>query len=106
MPKLGMREVRRAQLIGATLRTIDEAGLSGTTLASVAQSANISTGIVSHYFGDKDSLLKAIIRHVLRDLSTATARPAARDRRREFRCDPGQRARDENLARVLVAEHA
>ncbi len=88
MPKLGMREVRRAQLIEATLRTIDEAGLPGTTLASVAQRANISTGIVSHYFGDKDGLLEATMRHVLRDLSTATAR-----RRRAARNDPRARLR-------------
>ncbi len=74
MPKLGMREVRRAQLIEATLYTIDEAGLPGTTLAPVAQRANISTGIVSHYFGDKDGLLEATMRHVLRDLWLATSR--------------------------------
>jgi TetR/AcrR family transcriptional regulator, transcriptional repressor of bet genes len=88
MPKLGMREVRRAQLIDATLRTIDEAGLSGTTLASVAQRANISTGIVSHYFGDKDGLLEATMRHVLRDLSRATAR-----RRAAARSEPRARLR-------------
>jgi TetR/AcrR family transcriptional regulator, transcriptional repressor of bet genes len=74
MPKVGMREVRRAQLIDATLLTIDQSGLSGTTLASVAQRANISTGIVSHYFGDKDGLLEATMRHILRDLSAATTR--------------------------------
>ena len=66
MPKVGMREIRRAQLIDATLRSIDEAGLPGTTLASVAQRANISTGIVSHYFGDKDGLLEATMRHAAR----------------------------------------
>jgi TetR/AcrR family transcriptional repressor of bet genes len=69
-----MREVRRAQLIDATLLTIDQAGLAGTTLASVAQRANISTGIVSHYFGDKDGLLEATMRHILRDLWAATTR--------------------------------
>jgi TetR/AcrR family transcriptional repressor of bet genes len=74
MPKTGMREVRRAQLIDATLLSIDEAGLAGTTLAAVAQRARISTGIVSHYFGDKDGLLEATMRHILRDLSAATAR--------------------------------
>ena len=68
MPKLGMREIRRAQLIDATLLTIDQTGLAGATLASVAQRASISTGIVSHYFGDKDGLLEATMRHVLRDL--------------------------------------
>jgi TetR/AcrR family transcriptional repressor of bet genes len=74
MPKVGMREVRRAQLIDATLLSIDEAGLAGTTLASVAQRARISTGIVSHYFGDKDGLLEATMRHILRDLWAATTR--------------------------------
>lgn len=87
MPKLGMREVRRAQLIDATLHCIDAAGLPGTTLASVAQRANISTGIVSHYFGDKAGLLDATMRHVLRDLSEATAR------RRRAAAKAGPRAR-------------
>lgn len=86
MPKVGMREVRRAQLIDATLLTIDEAGLAGTTLASVAQRANISTGIVSHYFGDKDGLLEATMRHILRDLWAAT-------RRRRIAAKPQARAR-------------
>jgi TetR/AcrR family transcriptional regulator, transcriptional repressor of bet genes len=88
MPKVGMREVRRAQLIDATLHTIDEAGLSGTTLALVAQRANISTGIVSHYFGDKNGLIEATMRHVLRDLWAATAR-----RRIATKSDPRSRLR-------------
>ncbi|KML62137.1 transcriptional regulator BetI [Burkholderia stabilis] len=88
MPKVGMREIRRAQLIDATLRSIDEAGLPGTTLASVAQRANISTGIVSHYFGDKDGLLEATMRHVLRDLWSATTA-----RRVAARKDPRARLR-------------
>ena len=92
MPKVGMREVRRAQLIDATLLTIDQAGLSGTTLASVAQRANISTGIVSHYFGDKDGLLEATMRHILRDLWAATTR-------RRIAAKPQPRAR----LRAIVA---
>jgi TetR/AcrR family transcriptional repressor of bet genes len=92
MPKVGMREVRRAQLIDATLLTIDEAGLAGTTLASVAQRANISTGIVSHYFGDKDGLLEATMRHILRDLWAAATR-------RRIAAKPQPRAR----LRAIVA---
>ena len=92
MPKVGMREVRRAQLIDATLLSIDEAGLAGTTLASVAQRANISTGIVSHYFGDKDGLLEATMRHILRDLWAATTR-------RRIAAKPQPRAR----LRAIVA---
>ncbi|EIF33880.1 transcriptional repressor BetI [Burkholderia sp. Ch1-1] len=88
MPKLGMREIRRAQLIDATLLTIDQTGLAGTTLASVAQRASISTGIVSHYFGDKDGLLEATMRHMLRDLWQATSR-----RRRAARANPRSKLR-------------
>ncbi|GGD52183.1 transcriptional regulator BetI [Caballeronia grimmiae] len=88
MPKLGMREVRRAQLIDATLLTIDEFGLTGATLASVAQRAEISTGIVSHYFGDKDGLLEATMRHVLRSLWQGTSR-----RRRAAKADPRSKLR-------------
>src|ERR1700758_2630867 len=88
MPKVGMREVRRAQLIEATLQTIDQAGLAGTTLAQVAQRAKISTGIVSHYFGDKDGLLEATMRHILRDLWAATAR-----RRKAAKPEPRARLR-------------
>ncbi|CAM2157169.1 MULTISPECIES: transcriptional regulator BetI [Paraburkholderia] len=92
MPKIGMRDLRRAQLIDATLQTIDQSGLSGTTLATVAQRANISTGIVSHYFGGKDGLLEATMRHVLRDLWEATMR-------RRLAAKPEPRAR----LRAIVA---
>ncbi|WP_414451950.1 transcriptional regulator BetI [Burkholderia sp. 22PA0099] len=88
MPKIGIREVRRAQLIDATLQTIEHEGLSGTTLALVAQRANISTGIVSHYFGGKDGLLEATMRHILHDLWTATQR-----RRLAARAEPRARLR-------------
>jgi TetR/AcrR family transcriptional regulator, transcriptional repressor of bet genes len=88
MPKVGMREVRRAQLIDATLLTIDQVGLANATLASVAQRASISTGIVSHYFGDKDGLLEATMRHVLRALWQATSR-----RRKAAKPDPRSKLR-------------
>ncbi len=99
MPKLGMREIRRAQLIDATLLTIDHAGLAATTLALVAQRASISTGIVSHYFGDKDGLLEATMRHVLRDLWNATSR-----RRRAARDEPRARLRAVVAANFDVAQ--
>jgi TetR/AcrR family transcriptional regulator, transcriptional repressor of bet genes len=77
MPKVEMREQRRTQLVEATLRSIEEVGLPGTTIASVAQRASLSVGIVSHYFGDKSGLLETTMRYVLRDLSNATARRRA-----------------------------
>lgn len=78
MPKIGMRRVRRAQLIEATLHVIDRVGLAHATMAEIARQAGTSTGIVSHYFGDKMGLIQATMRWVLRDLfDTMHARRAA-----------------------------
>lgn len=61
-------EQRRAQLINAAVETIGEVGLADITLSQVAKEAGMSTGIVSHYFGDKEGLLKATMSKILRDL--------------------------------------
>ena len=41
--------------------------------SQVAKEAGLSTGIVSHYFGDKEGLLSATMRKILRDLRDAVA---------------------------------
>ena len=74
MPKLGMQPIRREQLIRATFETIEQVGLADATIAQIAAQAGLSTGIVSHYFGDKDGLLNAAMRHVLRQLRDAVAK--------------------------------
>lgn len=79
---------RREQLISAAFETISEVGLAGVTLSQVAKEAGMSTGIVSHYFGDKGGLLQATMRQILRDLHQATlacrARAAADPRSQLF----------------------
>ncbi|MCM5703062.1 transcriptional regulator BetI [Larsenimonas salina] len=78
MPKVGMEPIRRHQLINATMQAIDEAGLADTTIARVARTAGVSTGIISHYFGGKDGLLEATMRYVLSELGiTISKRRAA-----------------------------
>lgn len=71
MPKVGMKAIRQAQLIHATLTVIDRVGLADASLALIAKEAGVSTGIVSHYFGDKNGLLDACMRQILSDLYTA-----------------------------------
>lgn len=73
MPKKGVQPVRREQLIRATFETIDEVGLADATVATIARRAGLSTGIVAHYFGDKDGLLNAAMRQILRELKAAVA---------------------------------
>lgn len=54
MPKLGMQSIRRRQLIDATLEAINEVGMHDATIAQIARRAGVSTGIISHYFRDKN----------------------------------------------------
>ncbi len=59
MPKLGMEKIRRRELIDATIITIGAEGYANTTIRKIAKQAGLSVGIISHYFGGKDELLKA-----------------------------------------------
>ncbi|MFT5611085.1 MAG: TetR/AcrR family bet gene transcriptional repressor [Polaribacter sp.] len=68
MPKVGMQNIRRSQLINATFECIHRYGFTGTTIAKVSAIAGVSTGIVSHYFGDKNGLLEATMRQLLSGL--------------------------------------
>nr|WP_298372361.1 transcriptional regulator BetI [uncultured Halomonas sp.] len=81
MPKLGMEPIRRHQLVQATLQAIDEAGLANTTIARIANRANVSTGIISHYFGGKEGLLEATMRQVLGELGKGIAQRRSRAER-------------------------
>ncbi len=53
---------RSRQLIEVTIDSLAEVGFVGTTLAQVAGRADVSPGLVAHYFGDKDGLLEAAFR--------------------------------------------
>lgn len=71
MPKVGMQPIRQRQLIDATLATINEVGLHAATVAQIAKRAGLSSGIVSHYFGDKNGLLEATMRDITSKLRHA-----------------------------------
>ncbi|EGR0890056.1 transcriptional regulator BetI [Vibrio cholerae] len=71
MPKVGMQPVRRAQLIHATLIAINQVGINEASIALIARLAGVSTGIISHYFQDKNGLLEATMRHLMSALRSA-----------------------------------
>ena len=64
MPKVGMEEIRRRQLIDATIASIHEIGLAEASLSRISARAGVSTGIVHHYFEDKADLLEATLRQL------------------------------------------
>ncbi len=51
------REVRRQQLIDATIESIAKHGLKETTMATITRTANLSHGIVNFHFRNKETLL-------------------------------------------------
>ncbi len=66
MPKLGMEPIRRAALIDATIAEIGQAGSLDITVSRIARRAGVSSGLAHHYFGGKEDILLAAMRHVLR----------------------------------------
>ena len=65
MARDAIKEVRREQLIVATIDVIARKGFSELTLAEVAETAKLSTGIVNFYFKSKDALLAATLAHMV-----------------------------------------
>jgi betaine-aldehyde dehydrogenase len=57
------------QLVEVTIDSLAEVGYVGTTLAEIAGRAQVSPGLVAHYFDDKDGLLEAAFRTLARTLA-------------------------------------
>jgi TetR/AcrR family transcriptional regulator, transcriptional repressor of bet genes len=75
MPKLGMQPLRRRALIDATIAAIGDNGSLDVTMSEIAGRAGVSSALAHHYFGGKDDLLFATMRHILVELG-ADARVA------------------------------
>ena len=65
MPKLGMEPIRRAALVKATIAEIGKAGSLDVTVAQIARRAGMSSALAHHYFGGKEQIFLAAMRHVL-----------------------------------------
>lgn len=73
-------DVRRRQLIEATIESLADVGFAACTLMDIARRAGVSPGLVAHYFGDKEGLLEATLRHLAGRLSRLVARRLAQAR--------------------------
>ncbi len=58
------REIRRQQLIDATMTCIARKGMGSTTLGDVAKEAGLSQGIVNLHFESKENLLNETLRSI------------------------------------------
>lgn len=65
MPKVGMEPIRRAALVKATIDEIGAHGSLDVTVAQIARRAGMSSALAHHYFGSKEEIFLAAMRHTL-----------------------------------------
>jgi len=65
MPKLGMQPIRKAALVKATISEIGRAGSLDVTVNQIARRAGMSSALAYHYFGSKEDMFLAAMRHIM-----------------------------------------
>jgi len=65
MPKVGMEPVRRSALVEATIHEIGARGTLDVTVSQIARRAGMSPALAHHYFGSKEQIFAAAMRHIL-----------------------------------------
>lgn len=92
MPKIGMEPLRRDALIRATIAEIGQVGSLDVTVGRIARRAGMSPALAHHYFGSKDQIFLAAMRHILREFRVSVVTRLA-----------GARSPAERLAAVVDA---
>lgn len=80
-----IRDIRRDELIAATITAIHRHGFAAVTVSQIAEIADASVGSISYYFGGKDRLLEGAMRRlltILRECTVDGQRAAATPRAR------------------------
>lgn len=91
----GRPESRRRALIGAALREISDRGSLDVTVAQIAARAGVSTALAHHYFGAKEDLILATMRHLIVEFAAGAVA--------ELRRAEGPRARLSAIVRASFA---
>ena len=65
MPKVGMEPIRRSALVEATIHEIGAQGTLDVTVSQIAKRAGMSSALAHHYFGSKEQIFAAAMRHIL-----------------------------------------
>jgi TetR/AcrR family transcriptional repressor of bet genes len=65
MPKLGMEPLRRSALVEAAICEIGARGSLDVTVSQIAKRAGMSSALAHHYFGSKEQMFTAAMRHIL-----------------------------------------
>ena len=78
MPKIGAEIVRRKAMVEAAIVEIGEAGSLEVTVSQIARRAGMSPALAHHYFGSKDQIFLAAMRHILKVFGVSVRQRMAR----------------------------
>lgn len=70
-------QVRRRKLVDAGIQCLQRGGIEGFTIEKIAQTAEVSGGLISYYFDGRDGLLLAIYERLLDGLARLEVRTPA-----------------------------
>ena len=70
---------RKAALIEATLDCVARLGVRGVTVRAIAASAEVTQGLIRHYFSSKDELVRQAYRLHMREMADVVAVPRELD---------------------------
>ncbi|MBT4519330.1 MAG: TetR/AcrR family transcriptional regulator [Halieaceae bacterium] len=70
-PVLCKRELTRIRVITAAIDCISKEGFSAAHTNRIAERADVSWGVLQYHFGDKDSLLQAVLDYIFDDFTSS-----------------------------------
>ena len=68
-----INEFRRARLMESTIRLLAEKGVAGATVRAITGDAEVSHGLIGHYYATMDELLVAALEHLFAGVATDVA---------------------------------
>lgn len=58
MPKIVDHDERRAEIVKAIIKVTAEQGLTGATVRNISREGGFSSGVIAHYFANKDEMIR------------------------------------------------
>ncbi len=71
MGRTRIRDIRHRELIDATVSAVHQRGYAVVTMAEIASLAGASAASINYYFGSKEKLMEATMRHLMTLLKQA-----------------------------------
>lgn len=61
MARLDIRKIRKDEIIQVATRLVSRKGWQNTTLADIAGEANVSLGVITYHFANKDEIIRSVM---------------------------------------------